>query len=451
VKVETHEGTFVATDNVDVSGFTSGKTNKVSFSTFGSSLEVSNSREPKYFAIPLVNFLWEFSHRLLIDHPLRIHPTPRIPDTIPENMRLAAALRANEKNRVIGFQLDGALCFIEPLPDYEARKSSLMQGEQRRVTAVLVGELHGKPASSWEELRIWGPFEALPALGFAAGSEVSSPWIEVRDEDGHLIRRIFASTASPGFAKGTALLTSLSNGPDSGIGAFLTSYLSLPKEKRHQLKIVMDHARLGTVHQPRVQDALDHLVRALECLCKEHGVSRQDLLKSLGGTVRNSVDKLLRATNAELKLLQKDCSAAQRWSEARYIETIRNRVLNAGAKEAKFGLAVAELLKKFRLPDADLIDKFYQRNPRKDGKDWPSVLTDYRGATIHEGAMDFARKHDIADVFRISRHLQDLLARLTLKEMGYQGSYQPAVSSYRQPSSLDWVTIDTDPSLLGYK
>jgi hypothetical protein len=115
-------------------------------------------------------------------------------------------------------------------------------------------------------------------------------------------------------------------------------------------------------------------------------------------------------------------------------------------------LAVIDLLHKFGLPDAKVIDRFIASHPRADGlPDWASVLSSYRGATIHEGYMDFAKKHDVNDVLRICRHLKDVVARLIFKIIGYSGTYEPVTMKSYGPHRVDWVEPTTEPKNLGFE
>jgi len=365
-------------------------------------------------------------------------------------MRLVALMKANEKNKIIGFELDGLLHFIEPLPDYESRALDLRAGQQRKMTAVLVGDLGNRAASNWSDMRAWHPFAILSALSFASGIEVGAPWIEVRDEAGFLLRRIHAFPPVPAYSKGTAVLSEFNRGQGSGMGEFLKSYLMTPSSKRHQLEIIMDHARLGTVKQRKTYDALDHLVRGLDSLCEEYGVSAQELMGPLDARTRDEIKAAIVQASGKLEELRRQARSEGLDDKARHIETIKGRILSAPSRERKFGLAVTLLLEKLQMPDATVVDKFYAAHPRKDGKDWASVLSEYRGATIHLGALDYVKKHDVGDVFRVCRHLQDILTRIVLKEVGYKGTYQPAVTSSISPQPVDWVKPDTDPANLGY-
>ena len=58
-------GRFLAQENVGVAGISTGAATKVRFSTFGSQFEMQNSATARYFAIPLINLVDDFSNRLL--------------------------------------------------------------------------------------------------------------------------------------------------------------------------------------------------------------------------------------------------------------------------------------------------------------------------------------------------------------------------------------------------
>jgi hypothetical protein len=73
------------------------------------------------------------------------------------------------------------------------------------------------------------------------------------------------------------------------------------------------------------------------------------------------------------------------------------------------------------------------------------------GATIHEGYMDFTKKHDVNDVIRISRHLKDVVARVILKIIGYSGTYEPVTMRSYGPHRVNWVAPTTEPKNLGFE
>ena len=49
------------------------------------------------------------------------------------------------------------------------------------------------------------------------------------------------------------------------------------------------------------------------------------------------------------------------------------------------------------------------------------------------------------------RHLQDVLLRIILRKLGYDGEYQPAVLGSEASARVDWVTKAILPEQLGFR
>jgi hypothetical protein len=448
-------GSFTTTGKVRLVGLSiGGKEEKpLRFHVQQAKCEVGNPRPARYFVMPLFNCVAELTDRLLGHHPLRIFPTPEVPASLSETDKLWATFKANEKNHVAGFFIDGQLCFMERLADYDARVAALKGGAVRRLTAVLVGDVANRPSSTLEEFWSWFPFELFSALSFASGAEVGLPWIEIRDEDGALIRRLHGRPGLPHFWEADAVLGQFTRAETKGaMGDFLTRYLAVPAAVRSFLEVAMDHARLGSLGAPlRLYDILDHLIRALECLCREHGFIQQDLLLGISDQSKEEIRRIVSEATKQIQQLRESAGSAGLLEDHRLLSTILGRAANIGTTEKKFGLAVVSLLESFGFPDADIIDRYFTANPRTDGlRDWASVVTQYRSATIHEGYMDFEKKHDINDVARICNHLKDVIARLILKEVSYDGTYDSPLLRNFGPQSISWVHGNTEPRLLGF-
>jgi hypothetical protein len=123
LSIVTPEGTFASTGAVHLTGLSSEskQLKPLRFYVREASFETSNQKPPKYFAMPLFNCLADLNSRLIGDHPLRIYPTPQVPASLPERDKMFATLKANEKNNLIAFLMEGKLCFVERLPDYDNR------------------------------------------------------------------------------------------------------------------------------------------------------------------------------------------------------------------------------------------------------------------------------------------------------------------------------------------
>jgi hypothetical protein len=80
--------------------------------------------------LPLLNCIAEPGNSLNVPHPLRIHPTPLLPESLAGKERFVAEVTARKHNSVIGFYFSGRLWFIERLADYAEREASLQAGAQ---------------------------------------------------------------------------------------------------------------------------------------------------------------------------------------------------------------------------------------------------------------------------------------------------------------------------------
>lgn len=347
LKITTHAGTFTAS-HVWLGGMTAQlaiakpedvKPTPLQFRVSQGKFETGNLNKPQFFVLPLLNCIAEPGNTLSGSHPLRIYPTPIVPDSLVGKERLGAALTAQKHNSVIGFHLSGRLCFIERLADYDQRLASLKGGNQCIMTAVLVGEVGEESVATLEEFRSWFPMEVISALGFASGVDTSFSWVEIRDEQGELIRRLHGRTSLPTFDEGDVLLTGMDAQANSGMGPFLTSYLSCAPNERSYLEAVMNHARLGSMGiSLRLYDNLDHLVRAFECLCREHGFIQQNLLPRLTAPIQGQVKGILAGAVRELQSLIRMVPACRR-IQSIHQTCERYDSFNARGKIAKFFLS----------------------------------------------------------------------------------------------------------------
>lgn len=197
---------------------------------------------------------------------------------------------------------------------------------------------------------------------------------------------------------------------------------------------------------------MSHLVRAFDRLCKVYDLDIQDLTEELNDSQKAIVKRELNSAAEKIRHEAKNvCINNQRNS----LMTIASNVINSDNKDRKFGLALIDLIKKFDLPDADIVETHYQINPRPDGYKWHQVLSYYRGAVIHEGYFNFRGEgYDRYDVVRIWKHLHDILIRIVLKMLCYNGTYQRSVlipGDWAASWPVDWVKPDTPASELGYE
>lgn len=450
--VSTPQGIFSATDSIhygeELKLFGDGEGGKLSFHLLRSQFDVADAGTAKYWVIPLSNFVSEFalSHPDLDRHPLRIYPTPLVPDGLSEQDSMRAILRANQKNRLIVFRFNDSLGFIEPLPDFDDRKRQLLAGRERSlITAVMVGEVKSQ-SIGFDDLKGWFPFGFFDLLGLATGVEVGAPWIEFRDDRGGLVRRIHVRLGHSLFSRGHA---AIHEDIHIGIGHLLTRAPASPHYDKSYLRVAIKNLIRGGLYSRSIEDRLSHLFRAFDGLCEEFQLKKP---LTLDGRTKELVGRIIKRASKEIRVLAKQAENQGRVFEARLLRRIAEQVAGAKTVTTGFGSAVVTLLDKFGLHDAELVTAYYEQNPRPDGRQWPAVLSYYRGVTMHRSYFDVVGgNHEVEDLLRITKHLHDILTRIILKMLGYNGKYQPTVLSWSTDADVDWVKQDLLADQLGYE
>jgi hypothetical protein len=444
--VSSRDGTFTATEGLQY-GFgihleeRGANPTTLSFHPLRSQFECLEVSRARYWVLPLSNFISRFPiyHPDIDSHPLRVSYDER------QNGSGTRSL-----NRVITFDFGGNLGYVQPLAHYETRVTDLEQGRERHgVTALMVGEVGANSVDEgeWEN---WFPFDFFRLMSFATGAPVGAPWIEFRDSTGQLVKRVHRTFELAPFTQGHR---AIEEGIHSGLGYLLTQYQSSADRGQPFLNVALKHINQAASYDGSVEDMTVYLCRALEGLCDHYGFKTQYLLQQLDQTRQEQVIDALEAAMRQIRAAARSATSAGLPDQARVMERIADRARsNAANKDVDFGLAVADLLKHFDFPDADIVDDHYQRVPRTDGiPTWNAVLSHYRGTIMHRGHYKFSSgTHDIDDVIRINDHLLDILIRMVFKIVGYDGTYQPPVLKATDVVPVDWVTGDLPANRLGY-
>lgn len=432
-------------------------TARVELHTLAGEFTPTGSAEGKYWVAPLVNYVSHVKFRSdeTDAHPLRLFPTPVLPSDLPEQQQIRALLIANSKNHLIPFEYDGRSAFIELLPDYKKQLDLLESGAtQRAATAIAVGSIGSHTYSNCEKAKTWFPFDMLFALSFASGAQVSSGFIEIRDSSAQLVKRFHISTAEEKYEAGPQVINEVisSGGSGSATGKLINAVLGIADpEKRRLIRVVISHAvRAGLLRQS-LENSFDHLVRGFETFTGALGLSSQDLMDGVPINEQVIVKRHLAAAKDAITAVGNSLRAAGNTAAADRVQRIAARAASANQRDLNFGLAISSLLSKYNLIDEQVINNHYQATPRSDGRSWAQVLSAYRGGVIHIGYLEMTSNAALLDVYRYVRHLHDLLVRIILVEIEYTGSYQPIVSNWLNPKTVDWVSTSTPISELGYQ
>jgi hypothetical protein len=283
------------------------------------------------------------------------------------------------------------------------------------------------------------PIGILKALAFGLGSEVEMSRLELRDADGHVVRREFFSTSREARRSNSPCFTIFNTGVGSGISAFLTKFLGLPTNDRHKLIPAMILVRSGSPGGGRpIEDSLTYLVRALDSLVRSHELAQQNLLDLLDAELRDGVRRALRDASAQIMKLR--ASVAEH--SLAILQRINGRVANAATTDRHFGVALRMLAEKYSFNDFTVL--------RKQFSGYEGLLSAMRGQVVHEGHLNIETRPQLRAWLEFALHLHDFTKRLILCAISYRGTYQPSNKKWLGPSDVDWVKSETTVEQLGF-
>jgi hypothetical protein len=272
----------------------------------------------KFLVVPLSNFVTEFPSHW---SDVRKHPLSLLTDE-------SAGFR-----RRIPFLLGNEPAFIEPLPGYEEAGADLKSGStQTALTSIAVVPIQDSSMAD-----PWGWFlnSFLWLLDFATGSKVGSPWVELRDENGGLVRRLhFALGRHDHFYEGYGAVRLSDHWWN---GEFLTAALATSEAKEPFFRIALRHCFSAGGPGQTLDDQMAHLIRALECLCSRYDLKVQDLSAGLDDARRGQIESALAGASKDIRNL---LGAAANSSQSGQISRIAERVRSASRIDKPFGLAV---------------------------------------------------------------------------------------------------------------
>jgi hypothetical protein len=344
----------------------------------------------------------------------------------------------------IPFSVDGRACGLQIFGKEKSRKHTLATYD-----AIAFGEI------SMSADTLEGIWAALPdglqnALSFSIGADVTAPWIEVRGEDGQLIHRFFHRVGRRSTEGGFGAFSPVNEcRTDSGVGPFLNAFYSISTERRDSLLVPLNLIRSGAPGSSNIDDSITDLIKALDSICKTHGLTSQDLFNRLEKDNQQRVVTLLDEARRNLLTIRSDNASTGRQEQADVLNIIVSKVASATTRSRDFGIAVKDLLKSLRLHDAEVLDNYYQGLGQQ-GASWAGILSAARGEVIHNGFLRIKDRRALRSWFDFARHLDDLCKRIILREVDYHGCYQASTNPWRGEYSVDRVLPTTTVKDLGF-
>jgi len=319
----------------------------------------------------------------------------------------------------------------------------------RKMSAAAFGVVGNRKAKSADDVSALIPWGLFAALAFASGSDIQVPWIDLRTRNWELKCRFHLQFGGSHSESGFPTFSRFDSAtPRSGIAEFLRLFFGLPEETRRAITPTMLLIRRGTPGSATVDESITDLIKALDATCKRQGFGRVNLRKSLNGTTAQDVDAILGEAREKLRKLRQQCKVNGKLDELAVLDKIVSRQANVASDELDFGIAAAELLRKFGLRDGEAMEKHY--STVTPDATWEGLLSFIRGEVVHSGAIHLENQADIVSWFELARHLHDICKRVILREIGYNGTYSASNVRFRGTDALDRITASTSPEQLGY-
>lgn len=342
----------------------------------------------------------------------------------------------------VSFNADGDSCGLEILPATAASPYGA-------YTAAVFGVIGERPHGTVAEVQRLLPSGLIAILSFAAGSDIRAPWVELRSFDGRLQRRLHLRMGMNQQEDGFPAFTKFDTAhPSSGLGAFLNCFFLLSQTQRLSLIAPMNLIRSGAPGGATVDESIADIVKALDAICKIHGLTHQNLITKLDSQNVGMVGHVLEHARESLKRLRTESKIDQKLDQLAVLDKIISRQANVALKERDFGLAVADLLRKFGLFDADAMNAHY-RSVANDVT-WEGLLSSVRGQVIHSAAIPVQETGGLLAWFELARHLHDICKRVILLQIGYAGTYAASNAPYTGEYKLDRVQPTATMKELGY-
>jgi hypothetical protein len=431
------------------------KTLELELSALRTEFHRDNAAPPTYWVLPITNLVSEcVQHQAEFDqHPLRLWSTPNVPTDLDEGERVFARWTANSKNNLICFRFRGKPGFIEALPGYDVRRRELESGKvAAAITAVMVGEV-AVQATRWPEVASWLPGDFGNLLSLATGTRVEFPWVEFRDAGASLVSRIHFHFHPVPFDQGDRPISEI---PHQGTGHLLTRAALSRDFRNEHLRVAIRNLVASSGHRISIDSGLRQVFVALGALCIKNRANKrspEDPIRVLSAARSAAVEQLLTSTLSILHDLAARAQADGADAEEACLLRIAARFQSATDidDEVSFGSAVAKLLEQFSQHDADIMAAYFRTHRMLGKSSWAQYLSKARGLVAHQGFLGLDQfGGDWEPALRTLLHLRDIVLRIILKTLGYEGTYQPAVLSHAAACSLDWITAATRAEDLGY-
>lgn len=414
---------------------------KIIFHLLSAVFERNLDKLAEYWVFPLNNFIssslvsinFPLTRHILDKHPLRISPPAEVSMDLSPTEQKCAINYANRANYFIPFKTSKSLGFIEPLSDYRERAERLKNGEKDLlITSVMVGDVEKQPVKFSLDLNFL-PLDYLHLLSLASGTLVGIPWIEFRDKNGDLVSRLHTQQWQGSFVQGHVVINNACTG---GISWLLAkAKLDLEPEMRAAIRLIIK----GSQPNNYLEDRLTFLFRAADTLSKNiRQNTRMSKKPEISDHLRSRIEKIIKDAAKQIREIAIEGHIDTDKDHIDRVAQVVSGSLNNSPRRPDEAHAIILLSEELGLMDFDVL---------VDTDEWIKLYNKCRNQVIHESY--FSSEFTLQEYIPLWIHLQDLLIRIVLKQLNYDGEYRKFIPP-REDSSVDWVDSNTPLEGLWY-
>jgi hypothetical protein len=417
----------------------------VSFRPYRTIARFSETERPRFWVVPLLNFVADFTviDLSLHDHPLRARATERLDTRETGPLRPYHESFYSRGNALIPFICGGAPAFVEPLADYADRRSRVEAVEQV-VTAVAVGQVSdGLDIDAGN----WFPAELLLLLGLSSGRALGAPFVELRGETGELVARMHARMDDAGVSRGRGLIDEPMN---RSTGKLLTAFAASDVQGTVWFRVMLRHLLRALTAGGSIEDRLSSLFRVIDAASAGLGLNCGRPLE-VEDKVRREINKAIADLIVEIGEISGEATELDRQRLAQ----LQNRLGEITSNRPSFPTQLLELVESAQLPDAAWLRgfEFRHKTPSADGEPkapvlWSKAAGQYRNRIVHSGFLDI-EVFDVDNAIAFIGHLSDVLARVVFHLIDFHGEYTPpcgyrGMAIYETPDWADAERLSAD-------
>lgn len=330
-----------------------------------------------------------------------------------------------------------------PSPDLAVGAAS---EDSFEIDYAILNSDHRLKNYSYENLRDYILFGILPTLSFLQTSMVGCPWVDLWDSSGRIIRRLVCGWRGD-----------KQSGPKriiiwKDIQRFLTCSFESSVFATLPYRVALNRVVRSEQDSGTLEDAMFQIFTILDKQGNLYKVRKKPRSSIYTSETRQMIDEFKNAMEllfqgAANKLRAQNSDQQEMPLTVQILEKIARRSRTIDEWNIPFGDMVVELVGVCGFLDNVVMDKYCKNLITVKPVSWSRSINTLRNRVMHEGYIG-VQDVDGLPMGKLYTHLKDIVIRIMLKTVKYDGNYVSPIDS--QSHDLNWVKENTTFIDLGY-